>query len=607
MDIHVLPPEEARKIAAGEVVDRPAALVRELLDNAIDAGGAAIELQIEGGGIRRIEVLDDGSGMSREDLEICWQAHATSKIRSIDDLSAATTLGFRGEALAAAAAVSRLEILTSADGRVAWRLTVGPGAGGARGGEYRIEPLRRTRGTSVRALGLFDTIPARKRFLKREGSEAALCRQIFIEKALAFHDLNFRFSQDGNLRLIFPAVSSRKERFADALLDKREGAFLHEINARGEGFRVGMVVGGPELFRNDRRYQYIFANGRRIQDYSMIQALEYGTQGWFPNGTHPVGAVYIDVDPSLADFNIHPAKREARFKDAGAIHHSITAALRDFVRRGDLAGRAREPEHRPSLPYQASLPYGPFPGNAGNAAALALNALLDRPPDFAPLPGRRPEEQVFSAGADYSLEDGGGAALPRAAEPRPAYGIQYAPGKARLAGRIFKLFLLAELGDRLFIIDQHAAHERILYDRLIGKPVTTQELLAPIPFSTESDDDDLFLASRSEELRGLGIVITKDGGGGWLIEALPAGWQAGDGETVEEILKLRTAKENIAERWAATLSCHRAVKDGDYLDDGAALELAEAALALPIPRCPHGRPIWVEITRDDLFRLVKRT
>jgi DNA mismatch repair protein MutL len=603
--IHVLPPEEARKIAAGEVVDRPAALVRELLDNAIDAGGAVIELQIEGGGIRRIEALDDGGGMSREDLEICWQAHATSKIRSIDDLSAATPLGFRGEALAAAAAVSRLEILTSADGREAWRLTVGPGAGGARGGEYRIEPFRRTRGTSVRALGLFDTIPARKRFLKREGSEAALCRQIFIEKALAFHALSFRFVQDGNLRLIFPAVSSRKERFADALLDKREGAFLHEINAQGEGFRVGMVVGGPELFRNDRRHQYIFANGRRIQDYSMIQALEYGTQGWFPNGTHPVGAVYIDVDPSLADFNIHPAKREARFKDAGAIHHSVTTALRDFVRRGDLASRARDTERRSALPYQAALPYGPSPDNSGNTAALALNALLDRPPDFAPLPGRRPEGP--SAEADFFPEMTGGFAFPQAAEPRPAYGGQYAAGKVRLAGRIFKLFLLAELGNRLFIIDQHAAHERILYDRLIGKPVTTQDLLAPIPFSTESDDDDLFLASRSEELRGLGIVITRDGGGGWLIEALPAGWQAGDGETVEEILKLRSAKENIAERWAATLSCHRAVKDGDYLDDGAALELAEAALALPVPRCPHGRPIWVEISREDLFRLVQRT
>jgi DNA mismatch repair protein MutL len=339
----------------------------------------------------------------------------------------------------------------------------------------------------------------------------------------------------------------------------------------------------------------------------MIQALEYGTQGWFPNGTHPVGAVYIDVDPSLADFNIHPAKREARFKDAGAIHHSITAVLRDFVRRGDIALRAREGsvDYR-GIPCQASLPYGPPSGNTANAAALAMSALLDKPPEFAPLPGRRLEDSVLFAGADYPLEMDGGLALSQAAEPQPVYGGFPAATKARLAGRIFRLFLLAELGDRLFIIDQHAAHERILYDRLLGKPIATQELLAPIPFSTDSDDDDTFLASRREELRKLGIVLQRDSGG-WLIEALPAGWQLGDGETVEEILKLRTAKENIAEHWAATLSCHGAVKDGDYLDDGAALELAEAALALPVPRCPHGRPIWVEITRGELFRLVQRT
>jgi DNA mismatch repair protein MutL len=176
----------------------------------------------------------------------------------------------------------------------------------------------------------------------------------------------------------------------------------------------------------------------------------------------------------------------------------------------------------------------------------------------------------------------------------------------RLAGRIFKLFLLAELEDRLFIIDQHAAHERILYDRFLNKPITTQELLVPIPFSTDSDDDDTFLASRREELCKLGIVIRNDNGL-WLIDALPAGWQLGDGETVEEILALRTAGENIAERWAATLSCHGAVKDGDYLDDGAALELAQAALALRTPRCPHGRPLWVEITREELFHLVQRS
>ncbi|GHV79511.1 DNA mismatch repair protein MutL [Spirochaetia bacterium] len=593
--VRVLPPEEARKIAAGEVVDRPAALVREFLDNAIDAGGTTIELIIEGGGIRRTEVLDDGSGMGREDLALCWQTHATSKIRSLGDLLTAETLGFRGEALAAAAAVSRLEILTSTDGREAWRLAVGPAE------DYRIEQFRRAKGTSVRSLGLFDTIPARKRFLKREGSEAALCRQIFIEKALAFYPLNFRFTQDGALKLFFPAVSSRKERFANALLGKQEGAFLHEINAQGEGFSVAIVVGGPELFRNDRRQQYIFANGRRIQDYSMQQALEYGTQGWFPNGTHPVGAVYIDVDPSLADFNIHPAKREVRFKDGGAIHHCITSALRNYMHHSTLASQggsvAGQAPHQSALPYAASSP--PLANSDRITAAMAMDALLEWPPEFAPLPGRR-------LPADRTDDSGG-----MVAERSPAYGngeadIGSGAVKLRFAGRLFNLFLLVELGEKLFIIDQHAAHERILYEKFLNNPIPTQELLIPIPFSTESEEDDTFLAAHREELNKLGIGIT-GGDGGWTIEALPSGWQLGDGETLEEILNLKAAGKNMAEHWAATLACHGAIKDGDYLDDTAARELIEAALALKIPRCPHGRPLWVEISRDDLFRGVQRT
>jgi DNA mismatch repair protein MutL len=318
-------------------VDRPAALVREFLDNALDAGAGRIELVIEEGGSRRVEVIDDGSGMDREDLELCWKTHATSKIRSMDDLSTAETLGFRGEALAAAAAVSRLEILTSADGREAWLLEAGPG-----GAEHRLTQSRRTRGTSVRALGLFDTIPARKRFLKREGSEAALCRQIFTDKALAFPGVLFRFVQDGKLKTQVPLQSGKKERCGDLLLGTNERPFLHEIGASGPGFRVTIVFGGPELYRGDRRQQYIFANRRRIQDFALSQALEYGLQGWFPNGTHPLGAVYVDIDPALADFNIHPAKKEVRFADPGAIHHAVTQALRDFTRRdAGMAGLPR--------------------------------------------------------------------------------------------------------------------------------------------------------------------------------------------------------------------------------------------------------------------------
>ncbi|MDR1128469.1 MAG: DNA mismatch repair endonuclease MutL [Treponema sp.] len=614
--IEILPPFEARKIAAGEVIDRPAALVREFLDNAIDCGASACETIIEGGGIQRAEVIDNGSGMGREDLELCFETNATSKIRSLEDLNTAETLGFRGEALAAAAAVSRLEILSSEDGRGAWLLETGPGGAG----ETRLTRSSRVKGSSVRALRLFDTIPARRRFLKREGSEAQLCRQVFIEKALAFPALDFRFTQDGKLKCGFPPAASYKERFAQALLDRAEAAFLREIAANGPGFSAVIVAGGPELYRSDRRQQYCFANGRRIQDFSLIQAFEYGLQHWFPNGVHPVGAVFIDIDPSLADFNIHPAKREARFRDPGAIHHAITSALGDYARRSFAAGAAFPGPARAAFGKDGG-PDAPswFEGEAGNESIrrLALEALPDGPANAAN-PASRAAPFTESGGAYgtgtgvyYSGPDARGGFPPEGAAVSDT-GRRFFPesaaapgGRLRLAGRVFSLFILVEWADRLFIIDQHAAHERLLYDRVLAGPVPAQELLVPIPFSTDSEEGDRFLERERDAFSRLGIRMEKEGGS-WRITALPESWKLSDPETVREILELGKSRENMAERWAATLSCHGAVKDGDYLDDGTALALAEAALRLPVPRCPHGRPIWKEISREDLFRAVRR-
>ena len=572
--IRVLPPQEARKIAAGEVIDRPAALIREFLDNAIDAGAAAIEVAIENGGITKAEVSDDGGGMTKEDLEICWLAHATSKIRSLDDLHTAETLGFRGEALAAAAAVARLEIVSST-GAEAWRLEVGPGEANP----PRLEQTSRTKGSTVRALNLYDTIPARKHFLKREGSEAAQCRQVFIEKALAFPGISFRFTQDGRPKDFLPgpsgtAVPSKKERFAAALVDRREWPFLHEIHIPGEGFCADLVIGGPELSRSDRRMMYIFANGRRIQDYSLLLALEYGTQGWFPNGTHPLGALFIDIDPALADFNIHPAKREARFRDPGAIHHAVTSTLRDFCRRHSI----KEGSPTAQSAHSAAL----------TDDTLAMETFFDRPTS--------PSDNHYSY--DEAINNLSHFVKDSVSDP-PAY------GEIRFAGRAFGIFILIEQGDRLYIIDQHAAHERILYNQFIAGQIPTQELLVPIIFNAESPEDDRFLEAKREELAALAVLIERDGNG-WRIDALPAGWRLGDGETVREILNLRNAKENIAGRWAATLCCHQALRDGDYLDDDASLALAREAFALPDPHCPHGRPVWTEISREALYKAVRR-
>ncbi|MDR0320189.1 MAG: DNA mismatch repair endonuclease MutL [Treponema sp.] len=587
--IRVLPPEEARRIAAGEVVDRPSALVREFLDNAIDANAVNIEVSIEEGGCKKVEVSDDGSGMSLEDLHLCWLTHATSKIRGLDDLDSSHTLGFRGEALAAACASSRLEIITCADGRDAWALITGPGENHP----PEIEQTRRTKGTTVRALNLFENIPARKRFLKREGSEANLCRQIFIDKALAFNTINFRFLVDGKLKDFLPSVSSKKERFAAALLQAGEENFLHEINVTGDGFSAAIVIGGPDLYRNDRRQLFVFANGRRVQDYSLIQAVEYGSQGWFPNGVHPVGAVYIEIDPSLADFNIHPAKREVRFRDPGAIHHAVSGGVKNFFHTLFLKNSQGGTSHEDAYSAHNYSDNAHGSGKGDEFKFTYNNA------------GRSTKEyEKFSSYEPVSSEK-----LRDIREKfnNISFTNESAPvlGEVRYAGRVFGLFILIEWGDKLYIIDQHAAHERILFNRFLEEPIPKQELLAPIPFTTESNDEDAFLEEKREELSRLGVDIEKDEDG-WRIEALPADWRMSDAETVKEILGLRTSGENMARRWAATYCCRAAIKDGDYPDDETAFALGREALNLPDPRCPHGRPIWTEISKDALYKAVKR-
>ncbi|MCL2809611.1 MAG: DNA mismatch repair endonuclease MutL [Treponema sp.] len=596
-NIQVLPAQEARLIAAGEVIDRPAALVREFLDNAIDAGAVNIEVSITQGGCKKVEVSDDGTGMNREDLELCWLTHATSKIRCMNDLETSNTLGFRGEALASSFAVTRLEIITSTDGRQAFQLTTGPGENNP----AKIEQTRRTKGTTVRANNLFENTPARKRFLKREGSEALLCRQIFIDKALAFNKINFRYLQDGKLKDFLPAVQTKKERFAAVLLKPGEENFIHEINVTGEGFSATIIIGGPELYRNDRRQLFVFANGRRVQEYSLLQAMEYGSQGWFPNGTHPIGAVFVEIDPALADFNVHPAKREVRFRDSGAIHHAVSGGVKSFFHRKEIARISGETS-RENMEIQKDFTEGISHGGTEETQRIFSRRDAEAQREDKDIGFNFSNNLSIKKNIESYLNISNNNSAPLRLCESSSENMYY-------AGRVFGLFILIEWGEKLYIIDQHAAHERILYNKFLESPIPKQELLAPIPFNTDSEEEDKFLEVKRDELSRLGLVIKKDedsSSGSWRVEALPADWRMNDSATVKEILELRNAGENMIHRWASTLCCVAAIKDGDYPDDETAFELGKQALTLPDPRCPHGRPVWTEISKEALYKAVKR-
>lgn len=323
--IHLLRDQVARKIAAGEVIDRPFSLLRELMDNAVDAGADTIDVHLAGGGTRSVRVVDNGCGMEREDLELCFLPHATSKISEVEDLDRITSLGFRGEALSSIAACSRLRITSAVAEGEAFTIEVDNGK------LLSLQPSKGRKGTVVEASDLFYSIPARKRFLKSDQAELSACRKLFAEKALAFPEISFRLFSEGELKLFLPA-SSLIDRVTASYPGQVHASMIHTIQGAGEGFHFTALGSGLSLYRKDRRYIHIYVNKRKIDEFSLVQAVSYGYGEYLPGGTFPVCFLFLEVDPERVDFNIHPAKKEVRFRGLKEIHHQVSSGIRDFLR-----------------------------------------------------------------------------------------------------------------------------------------------------------------------------------------------------------------------------------------------------------------------------------
>lgn len=589
--VRELPPEVARKIAAGEVIDRPAAAVRELLDNAIDSNASKISLEITGGGIDRIRVTDNGSGMSADDLTICAHTHTTSKISAEDDLLTLTTLGFRGEALSSIQAVSNLEITTTRDGREAWRLRSGS-----------IEPSRLAVGTTVQVDSLFANFPARRQFLKRPSAETALCRQIFIEKALAWPEIEFRMTVDGAQRAILTPSDTLRERCLSALEPKESENFFHEIAGAGPGFSFRAVLGSPDVTRSDRRDLMVFVNGRRIMEYALLQAMEYGAEGHFPNGAHPMGCLFVTIEPHLVDFNIHPAKREARFRDPGSLHHAVSSTVRDFYRRYTIASLARESAGADMLASEPSL-YEK--DDLGNARAHTGPI---RPYNEIGAYAKAVDRGTDARSAGFALRDDSGAYRD---SPAPSLRQDYSQASDRAGfrylGQVLGTFLAVEREGTFYLIDQHAAHERILFNEFLCGRGKTQELLVPYRIETDSEEKDRVLHERQQALAESGFTVENEGDGIWQVTAVPASWTGTQKDLEKDLLESAISPDALASHLYATAACRAACKDGDVLDEDTARDLAEKAFALPEPVCPHGRPVWIAMSREELFARIRRT
>ena len=577
--IRLLPPEAAARIAAGEVIERPASIVKELIENALDAGAGRIEVAVESGGIDRIRVRDDGCGIPAEQLADAFERHATSKLRSAEELFAVQSLGFRGEALAAIVAAAEVDCTTRVAGESAAATARFRGGRPTAQGSAAGAP-----GTSIEARDLFAGLPARRAFLRSPRAEARAVARVLEDYALAYPAVAFRLELDGRAALASPGDGEARSAWA-AVYDAQSARALlaldHREPAEGGLLRVSGLAGPPSLHRGNRGALHLVANGRAIVDRALAFAVERAYEGLLPAGRHPLALLRIELPPELIDVNVHPTKAEVRFRDERAVARAVGAAL-----RAALSG--------------APAPEGPLPITADASAPWAAP-----PSPFALSPQSSAAALLRSA---------------RPAEPRePAPHAPQLPLGERLPalrplGQVDGTFLVAEAPDGLCLVDQHAAHERVLYERvraqLAAGEAASQPLLQAVVAPLSASQAAL-AAVEAETLAALGWVLEATDDAALIVRALPVLLGDGDpGAALAELLDRMEAEERLSgpDRTAASLACRAAIRAGDRVTEAQQRELLAALERCALPQtCPHGRPTLLHLSREQLRRSFGRS
>ena len=643
--IHVLSPHVADLIAAGEVVERPASAVKELLENAVDAGARTVVLELRAGGRDYIRVTDDGVGMAPEDAGICFLRHATSKLSDERGLEAIGTLGFCGEALAAISAVSRITLTTRRRGAA-----MGVRVEAEAGEIVSMEETGCPEGTTITVRDLFYNTPARQKFLGTDRSEGAACVQSALRTALGRPDVSFRCLRDGQEEFFSPGDGTAKSAVY-ALLGRDAAAGLLPVDTESDGVAVRGFVSAPGCCRGNRSAQYFFCNGRPIRSRALQAALEQAYKNTAMVGRFPGCALYITLPNGLVDVNVHPTKAEVKFAKEkpvfDGVYYGTLAALGrksapqamsgaplapetgsaaprgDFFRTMDAdtfrQTYAASPSRRTggypvrdSAPYRAASPAAPKAVSPESVSAPARARTPDMPSGNAPrspftagAPKKTPVSPAVPA-APVKKE----IPAPETAETAPEQTVldeAFRAEPVRYIGEALNVYILLEQGDRLLLIDKHAAHERILFDkmRLNEKPLMPQELLEPQPFNTDPDGAAL-LEANAALLARLGFALDAFGDTAFLIRAVPAQLDAASAvPLLEELVeKLREGRSlsvsDVWERLAATVACKAAIKGGWVTEREELLSLAEKVLAGEVTHCPHGRPVMAVFTRAEL-------
>ena len=636
-EIQILSPHLADLIAAGEVVERPASVVKELVENAFDAGARAVTVELRGGGATYLRVTDDGCGMAPEDAGIAFLRHATSKLHDEQGLEAIGTMGFRGEALAAISAVSHITLTTRQRGAAAGtHMTLDAGD---------IQDMYETgcpEGTTMIVRDLFFNTPARRKFLKSDRAEGAACAAAALRCALGRPDVSVRCIRDGE-EIFFSPGDNKLDSCVYSLLGRDLAMSLLPCAGEADGVRVHGFISSPAAGRGSRAQQYFFCNGRWIKSAALQAALEQAYRNTLLVGRFPACVLYVELSYAAVDVNVHPAKTEVKFTHERAVF--------DAVYYGARAALEAEKEPVATLPKTAAKPEpAPFVPAAPKAApAAAQHPPAPAAPTFAPARTYAPAAPAEEAVA-FRSPTASAFAAPRVAPPpmfvtpaRPAPGTPPEPvvpvaqpaqtaiepepvfpspleraappaePPARLIGEAMHTYILVEKGETLILIDKHAAHERINFDRLRQSPadIPSQTLLEPLPFTPDASDADV-LQQYGDVLAELGFTLEPFGRNDYILRGVPAQLDAADAlPALEEICAqlrhgARMDAQSVRDEVLKTVACKAAIKAGWQTEPEELLRLADAVCAGEVKYCPHGRPVAVTLTRRELDKLFKR-
>ena len=649
MSIQVLDQETINKIAAGEVIERPSSVVKELVENAIDAGATAVTIEIKDGGISFIRITDNGSGISKDDIPMAFLRHSTSKIKSIEDLMNVSSLGFRGEALSSIAAVSQVELITkTADDFTGSRYVI------EGGNEISLEEVGAPDGTTFIVRNLFYNTPVRRKFLKTAATEAGYVNALIEHLSLSHPDISFRFINNNQNKLHTSGNMNLKD-IIYGVYGRDITSNLMEISGKTQDVEITGFIGKPVICRGNRGYENYYINGRYIKSSIITKAIEEAYKGYIMPHNYPFTAIHFKINPSIMDVNVHPTKMELRFSKNEFVYRFVLETVKECLANRELAARVKLPdpvkqqqftkspenikqteksyvqENTDSKPYQAPRIEPPrasfYNSTESSVKQKTVNenqttGFIKNITDYTKMPPTRLPEPFEIKRSDEMIKEDKKiyeAEKKQEAEQLSMFDTPLMSGKAkadyRIIGQLFETYWLIEYEDKFYMMDQHAAHEKILYERFMNhlkvKDMDTQMIMPPVIIELNMQQEDAYKRNKQAFSR-LGFEIEEFGGNAYKVNGLPAGLpnvnlkqmliDMIDGLTDDNSTDLDIITERVA-----TMSCKAAVKGNNKLSFEEAKELIEELMQAENPyNCPHGRPTLIVMSKYEVERKFKR-